>query len=257
MLPAASRSGASRELGTVFPVAGRRLGLGYRGASADAPRPQAGPIGAAPIMGWGAGGSCTPRPPIRPRPAPEPRVLTVVFLGLLLDLLAFTLLLPLLPGLLESHGRAHVSPPLCPVTPGSRDGHAGPNRDSPKPFSCVLVPQDPLYGVWQRGVDWFAAAIRMPAEKRYNSVLFGGMAEPHSGTHWGRPPGHPPLPAWAPVSPSPCPLLSALSLSDWSDHSPEGSPFLEDPAWECRAQHAQTLGDGDWSAVTAASVFQV
>ncbi|XP_057358009.1 major facilitator superfamily domain-containing protein 10 isoform X5 [Manis pentadactyla] len=90
-------------------------------------------------MGWGAGGSCTPRPPIRPRPAPEPRVLTVVFLGLLLDLLAFTLLLPLLPGLLESHGRAH----------------------------------DPLYGVWQRGVDWFAAAIRMPAEKRYNSVLFG------------------------------------------------------------------------------------
>ncbi|KAI5261770.1 major facilitator superfamily domain-containing protein 10 isoform X2 [Manis pentadactyla] len=92
-------------------------------------------------MGWGAGGSCTPRPPIRPRPAPEPRVLTVVFLGLLLDLLAFTLLLPLLPGLLESHGRAH----------------------------------DPLYGVWQRGVDWFAAAIRMPAEKRYNSVLFGGL----------------------------------------------------------------------------------
>ncbi|KAK2495160.1 hypothetical protein MC885_000257 [Smutsia gigantea] len=92
-------------------------------------------------MGWGAGGSCTPRPPIRPRPAPEPRVLTVVFVGLLLDLLAFTLLLPLLPGLLESHGHAH----------------------------------DPLYGVWQRGVDWFAAAIRMPAEKRYNSVLFGGL----------------------------------------------------------------------------------
>uniref|UniRef100_A0A673TQ17 Major facilitator superfamily (MFS) profile domain-containing protein n=1 Tax=Suricata suricatta TaxID=37032 RepID=A0A673TQ17_SURSU len=92
-------------------------------------------------MGWGAGGSCTPRPPIRQQPVQEPRVITVVFLGLLLDLLAFTLLLPLLPGLLESHGRAH----------------------------------DPLYGSWQRGVDWFAAAIRMPAEKRYNSVLFGGL----------------------------------------------------------------------------------
>ncbi|XP_044123838.1 major facilitator superfamily domain-containing protein 10 isoform X2 [Neovison vison] len=92
-------------------------------------------------MGWGAGGSCTPRPPIRPQTAQETRVITVVFLGLLLDLLAFTLLLPLLPGLLESHGRAH----------------------------------DPLYGMWQRGVDWFAAAIRMPAEKRYNSVLFGGL----------------------------------------------------------------------------------
>ncbi|XP_059235875.1 major facilitator superfamily domain-containing protein 10 isoform X5 [Mustela nigripes] len=92
-------------------------------------------------MGWGAGGSCTPRPPIRPQTAQETRVIAVVFLGLLLDLLAFTLLLPLLPGLLESHGRAH----------------------------------DPLYGSWQRGVDWFAAAIRMPAEKRYNSVLFGGL----------------------------------------------------------------------------------
>ncbi|XP_023555801.1 major facilitator superfamily domain-containing protein 10 [Octodon degus] len=82
---------------------------------------------------------CTPRPPIRPQPAR--RVLAVLFLGLLLDLLAFSLLLPLLPGLLESHGRAH----------------------------------DPLYGSWQRGVDWFATAIRMPAEKRYNSVLFGGL----------------------------------------------------------------------------------
>uniref|UniRef100_G3UHD6 Major facilitator superfamily domain-containing protein 10 n=1 Tax=Loxodonta africana TaxID=9785 RepID=G3UHD6_LOXAF len=79
-------------------------------------------------------------PPIRPQPASERRVVTVVFLGLL-DLLAFTLLLPLLPGLLEGHGRA----------------------------------QDPLYGSWQRGVDWFASAIGMPAEKRYNSVLFGGL----------------------------------------------------------------------------------
>ncbi|XP_061277003.1 major facilitator superfamily domain-containing protein 10 isoform X5 [Bos javanicus] len=97
----------------------------------DLPHAQPGLIGAAPIMGCGAGGSCTPRPPIRQQQAPETRVVAVVFLGLLLDLLAFTLLLPLLPGLLESHGRAH----------------------------------DPLYGSWQRGVDWFAAAIGMPAEK--------------------------------------------------------------------------------------------
>ncbi|XP_036056653.1 major facilitator superfamily domain-containing protein 10 isoform X3 [Onychomys torridus] len=92
-------------------------------------------------MGWAGDAGCTPRPPIRPRPASERRVVTVIFLGLLLDLLAFTLLLPLLPGLLESHGRQ----------------------------------QDPLYGSWQRGVDWFATAIGMPAEKRYNSVLFGGL----------------------------------------------------------------------------------
>ncbi|NP_001399440.1 major facilitator superfamily domain-containing protein 10 isoform 5 [Mus musculus] len=92
-------------------------------------------------MGWAGDAGCTPRPPIRPRPASERRVIIVLFLGLLLDLLAFTLLLPLLPGLLERHGRE----------------------------------QDPLYGSWQRGVDWFASAIGMPAEKRYNSVLFGGL----------------------------------------------------------------------------------
>ncbi|XP_073898836.1 major facilitator superfamily domain-containing protein 10 isoform X6 [Castor canadensis] len=92
-------------------------------------------------MGWGADEGCTPRPPIRAQPAPARRVLAVLFLGLLLDLLAFTLLLPLLPALLDSHGRAH----------------------------------DPLYGSWQRWVDWFATAIGMPAEKRYNSVLFGGL----------------------------------------------------------------------------------
>lgn len=68
-------------------------------------------------MGWGAGGGCTPRPPIRPQPA-EARVLAVLFLGLLLDLLAFTVLLPLLPGLLDSRGQAHVSPPPCPDAPG-------------------------------------------------------------------------------------------------------------------------------------------
>uniref|UniRef100_A0A2R8MYK1 Major facilitator superfamily domain containing 10 n=1 Tax=Callithrix jacchus TaxID=9483 RepID=A0A2R8MYK1_CALJA len=68
-------------------------------------------------MGWGGGGGCTPRPPIRQQP-PERRVVTVIFLGLLLDLLAFTLLLPLLPGLLESHGRAHVS-----TSRGARQPH--------------------------------------------------------------------------------------------------------------------------------------
>ncbi|XP_021533306.1 major facilitator superfamily domain-containing protein 10 isoform X2 [Neomonachus schauinslandi] len=102
-------------------------------------------------MGWGAGGSCTPRPPIRQQTAQETRVITVVFLGLLLDLLAFTLLLPLLPGLLESHGRAH----------------------------------DPLYGSWQRGVDWFAAAIRMPAEKRSDWLGLLLPAVPLGTAHGG------------------------------------------------------------------------
>lgn len=61
-------------------------------------------------MGWAGDAGCTPRPPIRPRPASERRVIAVIFLGLLLDLLAFTLLLPLLPGLLESYSREQVSP---------------------------------------------------------------------------------------------------------------------------------------------------
>ncbi|XP_048220163.1 major facilitator superfamily domain-containing protein 10 [Perognathus longimembris pacificus] len=92
-------------------------------------------------MEWRGEPGCTPRPPIRAQPAPERRVLAVLFLGLLLDLLAFTLLLPLLPRLLEGQGRA----------------------------------ADPLYGSWQRRVNWLASAIGMPAERRYNTVLFGGL----------------------------------------------------------------------------------
>ena len=82
-------------------------------------------------MGCGAGGSCTPRPPIRQQPAPETRVVAVVFIGLLLDLLAFTLLLPLLPGLLESHGRAHVSPAPPPLHPATAAPGSQPLRDAP------------------------------------------------------------------------------------------------------------------------------
>ena len=77
-------------------------------------------------MGCGAGGSCTPRPPIRQQPAPETRVVAVVFLGLLLDLLAFTLLLPLLPGLLESRSCKDGGQPR-----GPGPGLWGPPPDSP------------------------------------------------------------------------------------------------------------------------------
>lgn len=122
-------------------------------------------------------------------------MITVVFLGLLLDLLAFTLLLPLLPGLLESHGRAHVRLLLVRVQRRPDSPHHSSPR--PAPSSHSRVPQDPLYGSWQRGVDWFAAAIRMPAEKRYNSVLFGGR---------------PTSPGLGPLQPSPdvclCPASS-------------------------------------------------
>jgi hypothetical protein len=132
-------------------------------------------------MGWGADEGCTPRPPIRAQPAPARRVLAVLFLGLLLDLLAFTLLLPLLPALLDSHGRAHVRPrpPPEPPAPGAPRSPRPPcpmRPLSPRPSACRSRLQDPLYGSWQRWVDWFATAIGMPAEKRYNSVLFGGRS---------------------------------------------------------------------------------
>lgn len=96
-------------------------------------------------MGWAGDTGCTPRPPIRPRPVSERRVVTVIFLGLLLDLLAFTLLLPLLPGLLENHGREQVSPspkagalPLLSVP------------DSPS-WSCFPYPGPPLWLLAARG----------------------------------------------------------------------------------------------------------
>lgn len=38
-----------------------------------------------------------------------------------------------------------------------------------------FFPQDGFYRTLQTGVDWFAEAIGMPPERKYNSVLFGGM----------------------------------------------------------------------------------
>ncbi|XP_069600841.1 major facilitator superfamily domain-containing protein 10 [Ranitomeya imitator] len=69
------------------------------------------------------------------------RVITAVFLALLIDLLGFTLILPLLPSILDHYSK-------------SNDG---------------------LYHTLQHTVDWFAAAVGVPQERKYNSVLFGGL----------------------------------------------------------------------------------
>jgi len=42
-------------------------------------------------------------------------------------------------------------------------------------FSHLSVFQDGFYLSLQRGVDWFAVMVGMPPERKYNSVLFGGM----------------------------------------------------------------------------------
>ncbi|XP_074848488.1 major facilitator superfamily domain-containing protein 10 isoform X2 [Carettochelys insculpta] len=67
------------------------------------------------------------------------RVITIVFLALLIDLLGFTLILPLLPSILEYYSKN----------------------------------DDGFYLSLQHGVDWFAAVVGVPLERKYNNVLFG------------------------------------------------------------------------------------
>ncbi|KFV60152.1 Major facilitator superfamily domain-containing protein 10 [Tyto alba] len=69
------------------------------------------------------------------------RVITVVFLALFIDLLGFALILPLFPSILDYYSQS----------------------------------EDGFYLSLQRGVDWFAEMVGMPAERKYNSVLFGGL----------------------------------------------------------------------------------
>ncbi|XP_008109518.1 major facilitator superfamily domain-containing protein 10 isoform X1 [Anolis carolinensis] len=69
------------------------------------------------------------------------RVITIVFVALLIDLLGFTLILPLLPSILDYYSKN----------------------------------DNGLYRNLQHGVDWFSEAIGMPPERKYNAVLFGGL----------------------------------------------------------------------------------
>ncbi|XP_039606802.1 major facilitator superfamily domain-containing protein 10 [Polypterus senegalus] len=69
------------------------------------------------------------------------RVITVVFLALLIDLLGFTLILPLLPSIMDYYGKT----------------------------------DDGIYRSLQNTVDWFSEKVGVPEERKYNSVLFGGL----------------------------------------------------------------------------------
>lgn len=70
------------------------------------------------------------------------RVISVVFLMLLIDLLGFTLILPLLPSILDYYGKTD---------------------------------QDGVYRWLQHSVEWFANVIGVPSVRKYNTVLFGGL----------------------------------------------------------------------------------
>ncbi|XP_078107370.1 major facilitator superfamily domain-containing protein 10-like isoform X2 [Sander vitreus] len=69
------------------------------------------------------------------------KVINIVFITLLLDLLGFTLILPLLPSILDHYAQTG----------------------------------DGVYQSLQSVVDWFREAVGIPMEKKYNSVLFGGL----------------------------------------------------------------------------------
>ncbi|KAJ8285206.1 hypothetical protein GJAV_G00023530 [Gymnothorax javanicus] len=69
------------------------------------------------------------------------RIITVVVITLLLDLLGFTLILPLFPSILDHYGQT----------------------------------EDAAYQSLQSLVDWFREAIGAPIETKYNTVLFGGL----------------------------------------------------------------------------------
>uniref|UniRef100_A0A8C2W934 Major facilitator superfamily domain containing 10 n=1 Tax=Cyclopterus lumpus TaxID=8103 RepID=A0A8C2W934_CYCLU len=69
------------------------------------------------------------------------KVINIVFITLLLDLLGFTLILPLLPSILDHYAQTG----------------------------------DGVYQSLQSVVDWFREGVGIPMEKKYNSVLFGGL----------------------------------------------------------------------------------
>uniref|UniRef100_A0A3Q0TAR8 Major facilitator superfamily domain containing 10 n=1 Tax=Amphilophus citrinellus TaxID=61819 RepID=A0A3Q0TAR8_AMPCI len=69
------------------------------------------------------------------------KVIKIVFVILLLDLLGFTLILPLLPSILDHYAETG----------------------------------DAAYQSLQSVVDWFREVVGIPMEKKYNSVLFGGL----------------------------------------------------------------------------------
>ncbi|XP_071776509.1 major facilitator superfamily domain-containing protein 10 [Centroberyx gerrardi] len=69
------------------------------------------------------------------------RVINIVFVLLLLDLLGFTLILPLLPSILDHYAQT----------------------------------EDITYQSLQSIVGWFREAVGIPMERKYNSVLFGGL----------------------------------------------------------------------------------
>lgn len=69
------------------------------------------------------------------------KIINIVFVILILDLLGFTLILPLFPSILDYYAQE----------------------------------EDDVYRFMQGAVDWFRGSIGIPLDKKYNTVLFGGL----------------------------------------------------------------------------------
>uniref|UniRef100_A0A671UG44 Major facilitator superfamily domain-containing protein 10 n=2 Tax=Sparus aurata TaxID=8175 RepID=A0A671UG44_SPAAU len=87
------------------------------------------------------GGMSTVNKPAEDGGSFSSKVINIVFIILLLDLLGFTLILPLLPSILDHYAQTG----------------------------------DAVYQSLQSVVDWFREAVGIPLEKKYNTVLFGGL----------------------------------------------------------------------------------
>lgn len=186
-------------------------------------------------MGWGAGGSCTPRPPIHQQTPQDTRVITVVFLGLLLDLLAFTLLLPLLPGLLESHSRAHVRPPPGPEA----SGLPGWLPTAPKPYHTSMFPRTPSMA---RGSEVWTG-LPQPSGCQQRRGTTASCLEVRPPAPCGAPVILPGLPSLSP--PSCSWVLSAPYPSAVSTHC-QGAPAawgVQDPPQAIRLLGTDCRGD--------------
>jgi len=85
--------------------------------------------------------------------------LFILFFTLVLDLLGFTVILPLMPSILEYYGRS--------------DGQVNTLLLRTKEIIRFLV-QDGLYGRLLNAVDGFRDFIGAPQTQKFNIVLFGG-----------------------------------------------------------------------------------
>lgn len=133
------------------------------------------------------------------------KVIRMVFVILLLDLLGFTLILPLLPSILDHYAQtgvrgSKVPPKQWDICVDESTAHEWLVLEGGaacwlmlKQLGDFIFLQDATYQSLQNVVGWFRAAVGIPMEKKYNTVLFGGTVWPALIWRGGTDPGVEPL----------------------------------------------------------------